>query len=91
MERRAYTITIVFPFDKSLPLAKPLHADAVYDRWRLILLECLVQLQIKDRQDGEKMGEEYPAERRGKGYVRMKEWKGLETNQFSLAVIPIRG
>lgn len=38
-------ITIVFSFDKALPLTKPLHADAVYDHWRLLLLERLVQLQ----------------------------------------------
>lgn len=47
-------ITIVFSFDKALPLTKPLHADAVYDHWRLLLLECLVELQRRER---EKKGE----------------------------------
>ena len=37
-------LTIVLSFDKALPLPEPLHADAVYDHWRLLLLERLVQL-----------------------------------------------
>lgn len=50
-------ITIVFSFDKALPLTKPLHADAVYDHWRLLLLERLVQLQ-REQKDPERGREE---------------------------------
>lgn len=51
MERQDhYPITIVFSFDKALPLTKPLHADAVYDHWRLLLLERLVQLQREQKE-----------------------------------------
>lgn len=38
-------ITIVFSLDKALPLTEPLHADAVYDHRRLLLLERLIQLE----------------------------------------------
>lgn len=50
-------ITIVFSFDKALPLTKPLHADAVYDHWRLLLLERLVQLQRWSRGSQREKGE----------------------------------
>lgn len=52
--------TIVFSFDKALPLTEPLHADAVYDHRRLLLLERLVQLQRRsDRRRGrQEVGEE---------------------------------
>lgn len=51
MERQDHCpITIVFSFDKALPLTKPLHADAVYDHWRLLLLERLVQLQREQKE-----------------------------------------
>lgn len=46
-------LTIVLSFDKALPLTKPLHADAVYDRRRLLLLECLVQLRGQRSRGGE--------------------------------------
>lgn len=61
------SVTVVFPFDKSLPLPKPLHADAVDDRGGLVLLEGLVQLQRNERPEGEEMGEQYPGERGGQG------------------------
>lgn len=35
-------LTVILPFDKALPLPKPLHADAVYDHRRILLLERLV-------------------------------------------------
>lgn len=54
-------ITIVFSFDKALPLTKPLHADAVYDHWRLLLLERLVQLQ-REQKEPEKGREEVGVE-----------------------------
>lgn len=69
-------ITIVFPFDKSLPLTKPLHADAVYDRRRLVLLECFVELLRRERQEAQEVGEEEPVERRGKGWVSKNEIDG---------------
>lgn len=49
-------ITIVFSFDKALPLTKPLHADAVYDHWRLLLLERLVQLQKREQREERERG-----------------------------------
>lgn len=53
---RRCPITGVDSFDEALPLAEPLHADAVYDHRRLLLLECLVQLRSgeggEERQKG---------------------------------------
>lgn len=62
-------ITIVFSFDKALPLTKPLHADAVYDHWRLLLLERLVQLQREQKEPEkgrEEVGVEWEVETRGR-------------------------
>ena len=78
LERQDFCpITIVFSFDKALPLAEPLHADAVYDHWRLLLLERLVQLQ-RGKRGREEMGEEWAAETRGRREDE-KGWGGGET------------
>lgn len=42
--RRPAPLTTVLPFDKSLPLSEPVHADAIDDDGRLLGLEGLVQL-----------------------------------------------
>lgn len=42
--RRPAPLTTVLPFDESLPLSEPVHADAVDDAGRLLGLEGLVQL-----------------------------------------------
>lgn len=39
--------TVVFAFDKALPLPEPLHADAQDDRGSLLGLELFVQLQAR--------------------------------------------
>lgn len=40
--RRPVPLTTVLPFDESLPLSEPVHADAVDDAGRLLGLEGLV-------------------------------------------------
>lgn len=85
-------ITIVFSFDKALPLTKPLHADAVYDHWRLLLLERLVQLQSRGRERGERgngggvSGRDKREEKHGEGGTKKKYikwgWKDWEERRW---------
>lgn len=42
-------LTIVLPFDEGLPLAKPLHADAVDDAGGLLGLEGFVELEGREQ------------------------------------------
>lgn len=87
-------ITGVHSFDKALPLAEPLHADAVYDHRRLLLLECLVQLW---RREGEEKQKGAGCDRAGRG-EGWWGWRLGEDGEGSKrrdgrgqSILPIRG
>lgn len=64
---RSRPITGVHSFDKALPLAEPLHADAVYDHRRLLLLECLVELRSREGGEEKQKGAGKWCDRAGVG------------------------
>lgn len=90
-----HPITGVHSFDKALPLAEPLHADAVYDHRRLLLLECLVQLRSREGEEEKQKGAGEGCDREEvgvkRGWRRMEEETAETRDQFAVAVIPIRG
>lgn len=44
-----YTLTSIFTLHKTFPFSKPLHTDAIKSSWRVLLLECSVELQRKKK------------------------------------------
>lgn len=66
---RRCPITGVDSFDEALPLAEPLHADAVYDHRRLLLLECLVQLRSGEGGEERQKGAGEGCDRAGVGWI----------------------
>lgn len=61
------TLTAVLAFDEALPLTKPVHADAIDDGGRVLLLEGFIQLGTRRAESMRYHGSRTP---RGSGRPR---------------------